>query len=349
MTDIPITVLMPVYNGEKFLAEAIDSILCQTFKDFEFLIINDGSTDKTKEIIQSYTDPRIRYVENEKNIKLIASLNKGLDLAKGRYIARMDADDISLPERLEKQFSFMEKNSEIGFCGTKANVFEGKLLKKFPETDDDIRIRMFFFNHIPHPSVMLRKSVLVQNNLKYDKNYIHAEDYALWLQMLKFTNVYIIQETLVLHRLHENQISEIYNKEQYSTARKIRLELLSKLGISPTEQELFLYEDYLEKNYPWDRINYSNIKEEVIMLLDLLSKIEKSNSEMKIYDEKLFSTFLAEKYWSIVNHSTFMGVIMFKKYVSSFAYRYVNLSFFMQIKFLIRAIIRYNNRNNFKG
>ena len=106
-----VSVLMAVYNGEKYLLEAIESILNQTYTNFEFLIINDGSTDSTEEIILSYSDQRIRYIKNEQNLKLIASLNKGLDLAKGKYIARMDADDISLPDRLEKQVNFLERNS----------------------------------------------------------------------------------------------------------------------------------------------------------------------------------------------------------------------------------------------
>ncbi|HKQ33129.1 MAG TPA: glycosyltransferase family A protein, partial [Thermodesulfobacteriota bacterium] len=113
-----VTVLMTVYNGEKFLNEAIDGILNQTFRDFEFLIINDGSTDGSREIIKSYKDPRINLVDNESNIGLTASLNRGLSLAGGEYIARQDADDISLPERLEKQISILERNPDIALLGS---------------------------------------------------------------------------------------------------------------------------------------------------------------------------------------------------------------------------------------
>ena len=118
MKQAQVTVLMPVYNAEQYLREAIGSILHQTFTDFEFIIINDGSTDRSEEIIKSYTDTRIRYYKNESNLKLIATLNKGFDLAGGKYIARMDADDISLPNRLQLQFELMEKNPEVGLCGT---------------------------------------------------------------------------------------------------------------------------------------------------------------------------------------------------------------------------------------
>src|ERR1017187_7276972 len=113
-----ITVLMPVYNAAPFLREAIDSILNQTFKNFELLIINDGSTDNCEEIILTYKDPRIRYIKNETNIKLISTLNKGIKLSKGKYIVRMDADDISFPDRIEKQVNYMETNPAIALCGT---------------------------------------------------------------------------------------------------------------------------------------------------------------------------------------------------------------------------------------
>ena len=108
-----ISVILPVYNAERFLREAIDSVLKQTFVDFEFIILNDGSTDKTEDIILSYKDPRIRYVKNEKNLKLIKTLNKGVDMARGKYIARMDADDISLPERFEKEVAYLEAHPDV--------------------------------------------------------------------------------------------------------------------------------------------------------------------------------------------------------------------------------------------
>ena len=120
-----VTVLMPVYNGEKYLKEAITSILLQTFDDFEFLIINDGSSDASVDIIQSFRDPRIRLVHNDTNIGLIATLNKGLKLAHGKYVARMDQDDISLPRRLEKQTYFMDNNPDVGVCGTWIKLFMG--------------------------------------------------------------------------------------------------------------------------------------------------------------------------------------------------------------------------------
>ena len=126
MKNPRITVLMSVYNGEKYLKEAIDSVLSQTFKDFEVLIINDGSIDKTSKILKTYKDPRIRIINNKKNIGLTKSLNKGLKLARGEYIARMDDDDVSKPNRLEKQFEFMEKNSKYAVVGSFIEIIDSK-------------------------------------------------------------------------------------------------------------------------------------------------------------------------------------------------------------------------------
>ena len=136
-----VTVLMPVYNGEKYLKEAIESILNQTFKDFEFLIINDGSTDNSVKIIQSFNDLRIRLIHNESNIGLIKTLNKGLKLSNGKYIARMDCDDVSLPKRLSVQINFMEKHPEIGVCGSWVKIIglEQKFINKYPQKHEEAR------------------------------------------------------------------------------------------------------------------------------------------------------------------------------------------------------------------
>ena len=230
MNKPQISVLMPVYNGEKFLREAIESILNQTYKDFEFLIINDGSTDRTREIIFSYNDSRIRYIENERNLKLIASLNKGLDLARGKYIARMDADDISMPDRLQKQFDFLELNPEVGLCGSRCKNISDTHDPIFPETNEQIRFRLFFSNHFAHPTVCMRKSVLDANNLRYEYKYIHAEDYGLWLKMMKYTKLAILQEFLVLRHEHPEQLSNIHSEEQNATLKKSGMSYSGRLA-----------------------------------------------------------------------------------------------------------------------
>lgn len=222
-----ISVIMPVYNGEKYVEEAIESVLNQTFKHFEFIIINDGSTDSSKELILSYNDNRIVYVENVENLRLIKTLNKGLKLAKGKYIARMDADDIAHRTRFEKQVEVLESNSNIGLCGTNYRTF-GKYSKLNikPENNKDIGDHFIVESPIGHPTVMIRKAILFKYSLKYNENYPHAEDYKLWLDILKHAELYNIQEFLLEYRTFDNQISSRYNKEQGLTSKKIRKEYL---------------------------------------------------------------------------------------------------------------------------
>jgi len=211
-----ITVLMSVYNGEKFLKEAIESILNQSFMDFEFLIINDGSIDASKEIILSYDDPRITFIDNYKNIGIPRSVNKGISLAKGKYIARMDADDISLPERLERQVAFMEDNEDIAMCGGWAYIinFDGSILQEAKmETDTDkIIFNLFFGNQFFHGSTVSRTDIL--SHLKYDINATIAQDYDLWFRMAacqyKLVN---IPAFIYKYRAHSASIS-IHNHEE---------------------------------------------------------------------------------------------------------------------------------------
>lgn len=218
-----VSVLMPVYNTEEsFLREAIESILNQTFKDFEFLIINDGSTNNAEEIILSYNDERIKYIKNECNIGLIKTLNKGLELAQGEYIARMDSDDISLSERFEKQVKFLDENPEIGVLGTWFNCFPKNRIVETAIDSENIKEKMLVSsNEIGHPTVMIRNSALKNFNVKYDENELYVEDYALWLSLIdkvKFAN---IPEVLLNYRMHKNSICQTNTIAQSLNCAKI--------------------------------------------------------------------------------------------------------------------------------
>ena len=225
-----VTVLMPVYNGALYLREAIDSILNQSYSDFEFLIINDGSIDKSVEIINSYHDTRINLVSNEINKGLIYSLNRGLEIACGKYIARMDCDDISMPDRLAKQVDLMENSPEIGVCGSWIEYFVGcQSLLKLPITDKKIRRTMIFRNPMAHPTVMMRSSVLKKNKLYYDPSYHYVEDYELWTRLAHYTQFYNIPEALLKYRIHSEQVSTQNATKQKKMLKKIRTKLIWSL------------------------------------------------------------------------------------------------------------------------
>ena len=208
MANPKVAVLMSVYNGEKYLHESIDSILTQTFKDFEFLIINDGSTDKTDQILNGYNDPRIKIINNGKNIGLTKSLNKGLKLAKGEYIARMDADDISMPGRLERELEFLDKNPAVGLVGTyylminrKGNVLH--TMKRLTESME-LKEKLLRSNQFCHGSVMFRAEC-IKNLGSYREELV--QDYDLWLRISEKYEVANISEFLYKWRLDINSIS----------------------------------------------------------------------------------------------------------------------------------------------
>lgn len=211
MSERPIptvSVVMPAYNAEKYIGEAIESILNQTFNDFEFIIINDGSSDKTKDIILSYKDPRIVYLENEKNSGIVITLNKGLDAARGKYLARMDADDVSHPKRFAKQINFLETHSDIIICGTDIEVFgdgiEPYIFRQVCQPDQ-CAAGLFFNCCFAHPTVMWRNEVAKKNNLRYLNEYRGLEDFRLWWEFAKIGKIANISTSLLRYRKHPGQ------------------------------------------------------------------------------------------------------------------------------------------------
>jgi glycosyltransferase involved in cell wall biosynthesis len=227
-----VTVLMPVRNGEKYIKESIESVLKQTFEDFEFIIIDDGSTDKTVSIIKSYNDYRIRLIEQEHDF--VGALNKGLQLAEGEYIARMDADDIMYTERLRIQVKRMNYNPEITVLSSWANVFKDDGLK-LPSIrmgeglmEEPIR-EMLKGNFVIHPSVMLRKSFIKDNNLKYP-DYPQSEDYKLWFEMAKRGGKFFIEPQLLMNfRVSDAQITNLKRKTMIEQTIRIKREILNYL------------------------------------------------------------------------------------------------------------------------
>lgn len=239
MIDTPkISVLMPVYNGERYLREAIDSILGQTFPDFEFIVVNDGSTDGTVDIVRSYRDPRIRFVENETNLGLVRSLNNGVDLAEGAYLARMDCDDVSLPERLAVQAAFLDAHPSIGVCGTWARTIDehGRIIGKVRPLSGAAIHRLFWRpSPILHPTSMIRTKLLKES--KYSPDFPHAEDYELWLRLYARTGFRNLDRYLLHYRIHKAGIG--------STKRELQLANSYRAFNAFLSHEKISYEDFL--------------------------------------------------------------------------------------------------------
>jgi glycosyltransferase involved in cell wall biosynthesis len=234
MSSPKVTVLMPVYNAAPFLREAIDSILQQTFRDFEFLIVNDGSTDNSGSIIQSFNDGRIKYINLPENGGIIHALNLGLSEAKGKYIARMDADDISAPERLEKQVRFMDGHPEVGVCGAWVKYFGGRSgVVRNATTHEQIMWSMPMGSPFFHPTVMLRSDL----GVRYPQ-VPHAEDYALWVSLLGQTKFANLPEVLLHYRSYEQSVSVKHSdaqKRHAADVRRLAMKTILKRDISDKE------------------------------------------------------------------------------------------------------------------
>jgi len=214
--DIPISVIMAVYNGERFLEKAITSILNQSFKQFEFIIIDDYSIDNSAKIIHSFKDDRIKYLKNTSNLGLAASLNKGIKQSNGTYIARMDDDDISKSNRFFRQFNFLKNNPEYGVVGTLADYIteEGEYLSssKLPEKNDDIKKKLpaFWFHH---GSVMIKKEFLIKVGM-YDEWSRKIEDLLLWNKLARVCKFYVIQQSLYEWRMTINGATNVIQTKQ---------------------------------------------------------------------------------------------------------------------------------------
>jgi len=220
-----ISVILPVYNGEEFLQDAIDSILNQSFLDFELVIVDDGSKDRSLEIINSYTDPRIKLVQNVSNLGLVGALNSGISVAKGRYLARQDADDLSHKDRLKLQYLSME---ELGadICGTawaQMNPDRSILsVKEIPLSEDTIFACLATTVPFPHGSVMMRSSFIKKHQLKYETIQI-AEDYYLWIRFAQLGGLFSnINKCLYFYRLHPKSLSSIKKNLYGHSAKQIR-------------------------------------------------------------------------------------------------------------------------------
>lgn len=227
-----ISVIMPVYNCDKFISQAVKSVLDQTFKDFELIIIDDGSTDKTLSIIGKIQDKRIKVFRNEKNLGIAKSLNEGLKLSRGKYIARADADDINMVDRFKIQINFLEKNIEFVLVGSNVELIDQndkKIgLKMYPESDFALRRSFFIRNQILHPTVMMIKKV-VKRVGGYNTYVNGAEDYDLFFRLMEVGKVYNIQKNLVKRRIHENVVTNKNHIKVELLAILVRIIHLSKL------------------------------------------------------------------------------------------------------------------------
>ena len=330
-----VSVVMSVYNGQTYLHEAIDSVLTQSYKNFELIIINDGSVDKSLSIIKSYTDKRIVLIDNERNKGLIYSLNKGIKISKGRYIARMDADDISLPERFKKQVEFLESHVTVGVLGCDYISFNQKNTSfiKSIYNSHEIKSFLLYTATMCHPTLMLRKQVLIDNGLMYSETATHVEDYDLWCRLVLHTDFCNLNEVLFKYRDHANQVSRQNREVQLRNSNSIQKNYLKNLGFS-----------YLEKNLKTHFLIASNsrIKEtqSIIEIEKWLLNLIEQNTVKQIISGNEFKTVIA-KIWLDLCGNTKLGLWSYKYFQNSELKRITNRNPSFNAKLLAKCIIRW--------
>ena len=307
-----VSVIMPVYNTAEYLVEAIESILMQSLRDFEFIIVDDGSTDASGEILDRYKDidSRIR-VAHQENSGIVVALNKGMRMATGKYIARMDSDDISLPERLARQVAFMDNHPEVGVCGTACRLFGASSGVSWTTTDpEEIKSRLLFWPCMAHPTVMMRRSLVVKENLYYNPDFRQAEDYELWVRFSRHAQLANLPEALLMYRIRGNQVTSKFESEVANRANLVQRQALVALGMQPSDAEMELHlslhkssfersRDYVERVDAW------------------LCRIMVANMDRPTYDVDALAAVLFERWVAVCAAEYGLGLWMLSKFKKS--------------------------------
>ncbi len=303
-----VSVILPVYNGEQYLKESVESILNQTYRKIELIIINDCSSDNSDEIIKSFEDERINYHKNLENLNLIQTLNKGISISKGKYIVRIDQDDIALPERIEKQVLYMETNPECVVCGSYIQLIKKDILTdeivKYYSNNDDIKFALLFHSPFAHPAVIIRAGILHENTVSYNNLYTHAEDYQLWTKLSTYGKFHNIPDVLTHYRIHNEQTSSLHKDFQEKQINIIRYEYFKSIltAFSTKEAEIILnHSSYFNTNETFFILNKfmknsiltGNAKLRYVNSRIKNSFIETNSSSLKILFYFLCSTY----YW----------------------------------------------------
>ena len=294
---------MSVFNAEKYIQEAIESVLNQSYSDFEFIIINDGSKDNSLEIIKKFLvkDSRIILIDRE-NKGLVASLNEGILKSKGDFIVRMDADDICLQNRFRDQLDFMKKNPSVGVCGSWVELFgEGFKSKtwKIPGNSERLKAELLFSSCFAHPSVIIRKQILLDYNILYDESYIHAEDFELWTRLSDVTNFANINKVFLKYRIVKDSVShkaDLELNKRSNVLQKIFNKNLKRLGLENTKKE--------------NTIHFN------LSLNKRLSQNSIRNSDLTLYFDKIINANKKTKTFNNVDLKKVLG----KKWILNFVY-----------------------------
>jgi glycosyltransferase involved in cell wall biosynthesis len=302
---------MPVYNGAAYLGEAIASVLKQTLADFEFLIVDDCSSDDTPRILKSFTDPRIRVLRNETRLRLAGALNRGMDEARGEYIARMDADDLCTPTRLQEQIGFLRGHAEVGFCGTWVRTFDASTgTQRYPVGAQRVRAFALFNTPLAHPTVMLRREWFDRALLRYDVNFYPAEDYELWARALAVFPADNLPKTLLKYRVHSQSMTGSDWTNMDEQACRISGALLKQMGLNAKPEDLLLHRNVAQGRADGGR-------EFIARAEEWLCKIAIANSQTNWCASEGLQMTIEDIWFRICLHSARGGGWVLRKYSGS--------------------------------
>lgn len=299
-----VSVVMPAFNAEAHLHEALVSVLTQSFHNFEVIVINDGSTDDTRKILDEFaSDPRLRVIDNSVNRGLIASLHIGMDACRGQFVARMDADDICIPDRFERQVAFLDAHQEIDLVGGAIRFFGNvrePFVFHFPTVHERIAPAMLFYCPLAHPAVMFRRCLVDDELIRFHDEYRHAEDYHLWGRLLTQVRVANLQEVVLNYRLHHKQVSSSLANAQYQASLRVRKQLLDDAGVAWTDDDICLHESVILENGAGTKAYFEE-------LARWFNKLELYNQQSGYWSVAALHDLLTEKYRSTLRRT---GVIL---------------------------------------
>lgn len=333
-----LSVVMPVYNGEKYLQEAIDSVLHQSFTDFELITIDDGSGDGSEKILQNQSDPRVRVLSNETNRGISYTRNRGLQEAKGEFLAWMDCDDLIAPDRFEKQLAFLDSHPHIGICGTWLTRFDEKKseVSKSPTNHEEIKAMLLFKPAIWNATTMYRLTWIKDAELSFDPRLTVAEDFDFYWEACRKFPVANIPESLYYYRDSDSSIMRSFDgaeERSFSIHRIIYEKSLRELGIIPTEDQLRVHRSIGSTQLFQ---SYQSFKK----AFDWLLYLKKKNENKKIYDPDAFSKIVGDIFFFLSKKSSQIGLRVFFYYLKA-SKKFYQAKPYPTTKLLVRCLIKY--------
>lgn len=307
-----VSIVMPAFNCVTYVGDAIQAILKQTFTDYEFIIINDGSTDGTKEQIATFLDKRIRFLDNPQNLGIVKTLNKGLSVASGKYILRTDADDVALENMIESLFHFLETHPDHIVCGGNMRLIGGDKLFTYPSRNEVLKIHTLNACPFSHSTVMIRKEAMDKYSLQYDETIKDGEDHGLWSALLPYGKFHNLEQVTLLYRESPTQVTaqKTYSKN-YIAARKRIFSLHARSYFGLEDRQV---DRYLQLVMGLQIMSVQELEEAGLICMQALKK----NAETGLFDDALLKRYFFIKWHLLCLKSYGLGKKVFtvyKKYV----------------------------------